>query len=343
MNQGKVIARRAKGTSMKYIINKSRNPYFNLALDEYAMKHIDEDEDFFFLWQNDPAVIIGKNQNAAEEINPQFIKDNNIKVARRVSGGGAVYHDEGNLNFTFIVSVDDPGKVNYKKFVQPIVDALASMGIQAELSGRNDILVDGLKISGNAQRLANGKLMHHGTIMFDLNVENMVQSLNVAPDKIISKGVKSVRSRVTNLKDRLPEGTHIQAFWDQLHYYLSNEGKDEEIVLTDEDLRKIEKEAVERFSTWDWIYGSSPVFDLTNEKRFPWGQVNLKMNVEAGRIESIRFEGDYLGLSDVKEIEDKLIGVRFDIEDVSRVLREFNLKEYFAVDALNDLIELMFN
>lgn len=338
----KVLCRR-RGIKMKYIINKSKNPYFNLALDEYAMKHIDEDEDFFFLWQNDPAVIIGKNQNTAEEINAQFIKDNNIKVARRVSGGGAVYHDEGNLNFTFIISVDDPGKVNYKKYVQPIVDALASMGIKAELSGRNDILVDGLKISGNAQRLANGKLMHHGTIMFDLNVENMVNSLNVAPDKIISKGVKSVRSRVTNIKDRLPEGTGLQEFWDQLHYFLSNEGQDEEIVLTTEDLRKIEKEAMTRFSTWDWIYGASPVFDLKNENRFPWGRLELLMNVEQGLIESIRFQGDYLGLSDVADIELKLIGVRFDIEDVSKVLSQFNLKEYFGADVLDDIIGLMFN
>lgn len=327
---------------MKYIINKSRNPYFNLALDEYAMKHIDEDEDFFFLWQNDPAVIIGKNQNTAEEINAQFIKDNNIKVARRVSGGGAVYHDEGNLNFTFIISVDDPGKVNYKKYVQPIVDALASMGIEAELSGRNDILVDGLKISGNAQRLANGKLMHHGTIMFDLDVENMVNALNVAPDKIISKGVKSVRSRVTNIKEHLPEGTQLQEFWDQLQFYLSNQGQDEEIVLTDEDIMKIEYEAINRFSTWDWIYGESPVFDLQSEKRFPWGNINIKMNVASGKIESIRFEGDYLGLSDVAEIERRLIGVRFNIDDVTQVLREFNLKEFFSVDALDDIIALMF-
>ena len=342
MFKGKVIGG-SRGQNMKYIINKSRNPYFNLALDEYAMKHIDEEEDFFFLWQNDPAVIIGKNQNTAEEINAQFIKDNNIKVARRVSGGGAVYHDEGNLNFTFIISVDDPGKVNYKKYVQPIVDALESMGIKAELSGRNDILVEGLKISGNAQRLANGKLMHHGTIMFDLDVENMVNSLNVAPAKIISKGVKSVRSRVTNIKDHLPEGTQLQDFWDQLHYYLSNEGKDAEIVLTDDDLRKIEFEAINRFSTWDWIYGSSPVFDLKNERRFPWGSLEILMNVENGRIESVRFQGDYLGISDVADIEQRLIGVRFNIDDVSHVLSEFNLKEYFGTEALNDIIALMFD
>ena len=184
---------------MKYLLNPSTNPFYNLALDEYAMKHIEVDEDFFFLWQNEPSVIIGKNQNTLEEINQQFIEENNIHVARRVSGGGAVYHDFGNLNFTFIINVDDPGQVNYKKYVQPIIDALKVMGVTAEASGRNDILIDGLKISGNAQRLANGKLMHHGTLIYDVNIEDMVAALNVSGDKIISKGAKSVRSRVTTI------------------------------------------------------------------------------------------------------------------------------------------------
>lgn len=176
----------------------------NLALDEYAMKHIDVKEDFFFLWQNEPSVIIGKNQNAVEEVNQEFINERNIHVARRVSGGGAVYHDFGNINYTFIIGVDDPGKVNYKKYVQPIIDALKVMGVTAEASGRNDITINGLKISGNAQRMANGKLMHHGTLIYDVNLEDMVKALNVAPDKIVSKGVKSVRSRVTNIKTFYP-------------------------------------------------------------------------------------------------------------------------------------------
>ena len=277
---------------MRYLKNPSTNPYFNLALDEYAMKHIDCDEDFFFLWQNEPSVIIGKNQNTAEEINQKFIDEKGIKVARRVSGGGAVYHDIGNLNFTFVINVDDPGKVNYKKFVQPVIDALASMGVKAEASGRNDILVDGLKISGNAQRMANGKLMHHGTLMFDVDVETLVEALNVDPDKITSKGVKSVRSRVTNIKEHLPEGTTLQQFWDALQFYLSNEGKDEEIILTDDDVAKIEYEAVNRFGTWDWIYGASPEFNLKNSKRFPGGRIEVLMHVTDGRIDSVRFIGD---------------------------------------------------
>lgn len=328
---------------MRYIINKSQNPYFNLALDEYAMKHIDVDDDFFFLWRNEPSVIIGKNQNAVEEVNQKYIDENGVKVARRVSGGGAVYHDLGNLNFTFVINVDDPGKVDYKKYVQPIIDALASMGITAEASGRNDILIDGLKISGNAQRVTNGKLMHHGTLLFDVNLEHMVQALNVAPDKFVSKGVKSVRSRVTNIKEHLPEDIDIFDFWDALQYYLSDSGTDSEIVLTDDDIAAIELEAMNRFSTYDWIYGASPEFDMSNEKRFAGGKVEVKLKAENGHIDDIRFFGDYLGVMDVVDIEKRLINVRFTRKDVERILDMFDLKLYFGNISKEELLELLFD
>lgn len=329
---------------MRYIINKKTNPYYNLALDEYAMRHINVDEDFFFLWQNEPSVIIGNNQNAQAEVNQEFIDANNINVARRVSGGGAVYHDFGNLNFTFIINVDDPAKVNYKKYVQPVIDALASMGIKAEASGRNDILIDGLKISGNAQRMANGKLMHHGTLIFDVDIEDMVAALNVDPDKIISKGVKSVRSRVTTIKEHLPDGTTLEEFWDALHYYLSNEGKDAEIVLTDEDYKEVEKMAKEKFSTWDWIYGASPEFNLRNSKRFAGGNLDVLMDVDkGGSIRSIRFMGDYLGLEDVKAVEEALVDIKFKREDVNQVLDGFDLRIYFGNISKDEILSVIFH
>lgn len=327
---------------MRYLINKSTNPYFNLALDEYAMKHIDVDDDFFILWRNEPSVIIGKNQNAVEEVNEAYIKENNVKVARRVSGGGAVYHDLGNLNFTFVINVDDPGKVNYKKYVQPIIDALADMGITAEASGRNDILIDGLKISGNAQRVTNGKLMHHGTLLFDVNIENMVQALNVLPDKYISKGVKSVRSRVTNIKEHLPEDTDIFDFWNSLQYYLSNSGLDSEILLSDDDIANVEYEALNRFSTWDWIYGESPEFDMSSEKRFAGGQLEVNLSVDEGHITNIRFMGDYLGVSDVELVEERLKNVRFDRDSVSAVLNTVDVKLYFGSITIDEILSLIF-
>jgi lipoate-protein ligase A len=328
---------------MRYLLNKSTNPYFNLALDEYALKHINLDEDFFFLWRNEPSVIIGKNQNTLEEINQAFIEKNNIKVARRVSGGGAVYHDLGNLNFTFIINVDNPGEVNYKKYVQPVIDALAQMGVNAQASGRNDILINGLKISGNAQRMANRKLMHHGTLLYDVNIEDLVQALHVAPDKYISNGVKSVRSRVTNIKEHLPNSTDIIDFWNSLHFFLSNKGKDQEIVLNETEIAKIEFEAMNRFATWDWIYGKSPEFNFVNMKRFKGGSLEIKADIKHGHIQSIRFIGDYLGLMDVNVIEKRLMNIRFNKADVDHMLRDYDLRTYFGEITKEEIMSLMFD
>lgn len=327
---------------MKYIINKSTDPYFNLALDEYAMKHIECDEDFFFLWQNDNAIIIGNNQSALAEINEPFVKEKNIKVARRVSGGGAVYHDLGNLNFTIITNVKDPKDVNYRKYSEPIIKALASMGVNAEISGRNDIGINGLKVSGQAQSLYKGRLMHHGTLLYDVNLEVLVEALNVDPDKIVSKGIKSIRSRVTNIKEHMPKDEGIHVFWDKLQYFLSNEGKDEEIKLTEKDIEAVNKLADEKFRTWEWIYGKSPKHDLKNEKRFSGGKVIIHLDIEDNIIKDIQFLGDFLSLKDVKDVEQALIGTKYQFEDVNNVLSKFNLLHYFGTISKEEIIHLIF-
>lgn len=328
---------------MRYLLNPSVNPYFNLALDEYAMKNIDEKEDFFFLWQNEPSIIIGKNQTTLEEINPTFVEERGIHVARRVSGGGAVYHDLGNLNFTFIISVDNLSRVNFFKYVQPVVEALATLGVKAEVSGRNDILIDGKKISGNAQRISSGRLMHHGTLLFDENLDDLVAALNVNPDKISSKGSKSVRSRVTNIREHLPADMDIRQFWDALQYYLSDKGRDSEIVLSPQQKAAVQKEADERFSTWEWIYGASPAFNVHADRRFPGGKVETFADVSQGHIRSIRFIGDYLGLHDVAEIEERLKGEPYTKQAVEKVLGQFEISQYFGTIGQSDLISLLFD
>ncbi len=327
---------------MKYILNSSTDPYYNLALEEYCLKNVDMDEDYFLLWQNAPSIIVGKNQNTFEEINPKFVDENSIHVARRISGGGAVYHDYGNLNFTFVANIEDAATVDFKKYAMPIIEALKTLGINADLSGRNDITIDGKKISGNAQRMYRKKLMQHGTLLFDVNIHDLVDSLNVKMDKITSKGIKSVRSRVTNIKEHLDREIDIKDFWELIHQYLSEDGRSEEILLTDDEKAEIKKMRDQRFSTWDWNYGVSPKFDIVNEKRFPGGKIEFAAEVKEGVIESIRFFGDYLGIRPVDEVEESLSGQKFEIDSVRTRLEQFSLGEYFGKITLDELLEVMF-
>jgi lipoate-protein ligase A len=192
---------------MLYIINNSIDPWFNLALEEVLMKDKSINDDIVMLWQNDNSVIIGKHQNTIEEVNQQFADSNSIKIARRTTGGGAVYHDLGNLNYTFITKYTNKEEVDFKKFAVPVVKALQSLGLNPELSGRNDILLDGKKISGTALACIGDRFMFHGTLLFDINIDTASKVLTVKADKIESKGIKSVKSRMTNIKPYLPDLT----------------------------------------------------------------------------------------------------------------------------------------
>ena len=221
-----------------FIDNRCTNPYFNLALEEYLLKNI-SDKSFMLLWQNDNTIVIGINQNAAEEINFDYVKENNITVVRRTTGGGAVYHDLGNINFSFITNLDEESGFTINDFVQPIIRALASMGITASADGRNDITVDGRKISGNAQRLYKNRILHHGTLLFDSNVKKISSSLKVKPEKFTSKSTKSVESRVANISDYLPEGTTINDFREMLLKSIRTESDIEEYKLSDEEIREV--------------------------------------------------------------------------------------------------------
>lgn len=226
---------------MQFINYLGQDAYTNIAMDSWLLYHLKPTEPVFALWQNKRAVIVGRNQNTFAEVNQDYIDSHDVQVVRRVSGGGAVYHDEGNICFTFFVPVENSGSVNFKKFVQPMYEALHAVGIKAEITGRNDLEVEGKKISGNAQRYAGGYLMHHGTLLWDTDVEAMIRSLNVSDEKFVSKAAKSVRARVGNIKDFAPEDLTLDSFIDALKYYLTDEGKDGELVLTDDQLSSIKK------------------------------------------------------------------------------------------------------
>lgn len=327
---------------MKYIRNDSTNPYFNLALEEYATKKLDSSDDYFILWQNDNTVVIGKNQNTIEEVNMDFIEENNIKIARRLSGGGAVYHDLGNVNFTYIV--DYRGENNsMERFAKAVVKALEKLGIKAEFSGRNDILVDGKKISGNAQYITKNRMYHHGTLLFDSDLSVLSKALKVKPEKISSKGIKSVKSRVANIKDYLKGDATIEEFKELiLKYIFEVEGEElKEYFLTENDLKEINRLKDEKFSTWEWVFGHSPEFNISKSHRFAGGQIEANLDVKDGIIKNIKFFGDFMSMRDIASIEESLKGEKYQKKRILQILSQFKLKEYFGSIGVEELIKII--
>lgn len=329
---------------MLFIDNKGiHDPMINLAIEEYVLRNLDVNESYLLFYINEPSIIIGKNQNTAEEINTEYVEENGIKVVRRLSGGGAVYHDLGNLNFSFITKDDGESFHNFQKFTEPVVKALKKLGINAELSGRNDILAEGKKISGNAMFSTRGRMFSHGTLMFDVNVDDVVASLKVKKDKIESKGIKSVRSRVTNIVDFLENPITIEEFKSLILKYIF-EGSEEvpEYVLTEEDWNKIHEISKERYQSWDWNYGKSPKFNLQNSHRFPVGSIDIRLEVNKGRIESCKIYGDFFGVGEVAEIEELLNGVRYEKEAIADALADLDVTHYFGKVTKDELINLIY-
>ena len=329
---------------MLFIDNKGiTDPRINLAIEEYALKNLDINESYLLFYINKPSIIIGKNQNTIEEVNQDYVEKNDITVVRRLSGGGAVYHDLGNLNFSFITKDDGNSFHNFKKFTEPVVKALGKLGIHAELSGRNDIMAEGKKISGNAMFATRGRMFSHGTLLFNSEMDHIVSALKVKKEKIESKGIKSVRSRVGNIADFLREPMTIEEF---RSFILTNifEGSSEipEYMLTEEDWEKIYKISEERYQQWDWNYGKSPKFNVQASKRFPVGSIDLRLEVNKGKIENCKIYGDFFGVGDVAELEQKLIGVRYEKEAVADVFEEVDVQHYFGNVTKEDVLQLVF-
>ncbi|CAM4134642.1 lipoate--protein ligase [Listeria booriae] len=331
---------------MYFIDNKNvKDPTINLAVEEFILTELDLDEPVLLFYINQPSIIIGRNQNTIEEINTEYVAKNNIKVVRRLSGGGAVYHDEGNLNFSFITKDDGDSFHNFAKFTQPIVEALKKQGVNAELKGRNDLLIDGFKVSGNAQFATKGKMFSHGTLMLDLNLDNVVASLKVRKDKIESKGIKSVRSRVANISEFMEQKMTTEAFRDLLLldlFDVENVKDVKEYVLTEADWEKIHAISEKRYNNWDWNYGKSPKFNLERTKRFPVGGIDVRLDVVKSVIADVKIFGDFFGVGDVTEIEDKLRGVNYDRKAIEAALQGVDIKHYFGNITLEDFLDLIY-
>lgn len=326
---------------MIYINNTNTNPYFNMAVEEYILKEFKED--CFMLWRNQPCIIVGKNQNTLSEINLDYIKENNIPVVRRLSGGGIVFHDLGNLNFTFIKNDIEGNFNNFRKFTLPILNVLTALNINAEFSGRNDLTIEGKKFSGNAQYNYKNRVLHHGTLLFSSNITDLSKALQAKPLKFQDKSIKSVLSRVTNISSHLKEPLSIMEFEALImNNVITKNSSDYLYDFTDNDLYNINKLASEKYSTWEWNFGHSPKYNFLNEKKFSFGTVECTMQVQHGIIKDISIYGDFFSKLDISDIEGKLIGVNHLESDVKTVLLEFNISDYFLNATVEDILRCMF-
>jgi lipoate-protein ligase A len=325
------------------IVNENTDPRINLAVEEYALNYLDPSQDYAILWQNEPAVIVGRNQNTIAEINAPFIKEKGIHVVRRLSGGGAVYHDFGNLNYTFIVDAEKSVVSNFEYFTKPVIQALANLGVKAEFSGRNDITINGQKFSGNAQYWSKNRLLHHGTILFNSDLSVVQEALNVKADKIQSKGVKSVRSRVTNIFPHLPTPITIEEFKETLWKYLIPGGAGHEYVLTEKDWDVIRELSERRYSQWEWNYGASPESEIEKEERFAGGKLELKFNVSDGIIQDMNIFGDFFGKHSVTQFAQLLNGKEYRESVLEEVLENVEFEEYFIGITKEEFLHCLFS
>lgn len=325
---------------MIYVVNEATDPYFNLALEEYVLDYLDVAKEYLLLWRNRPTVVVGKYQNTLEEINKEYIKEKKINVVRRNSGGGAVYHDLGNLNYTFIIKDKQVEKLDFSKYIAPIIKALQDWGIAAEFTSRNDITVAGKKISGNSQYIKENKVLHHGTLLFATNLGELELALKISPDKIISKGIKSIRSRVANIKEYLPEDVNIQDFRDMLLSYLFKGAENiSQYKLSPQDLETINRLREEKYLCWQWNYGESPKFNIKKAHKYRHGKLETRIYVEDGVIKQCKFWGDFFGTGDLAEVESRLINRRYTEVEIKQALAPLNINKYFVNFTLDELLK----
>ena len=297
-----------------------------MAFDEFVLESLPLDEPVFYLWRNAPSVIIGLNQSAYAEVNLPYLESKGIALARRVTGGGAVYHDLQNLNYTIVGKSRDLN-ADYPDYLHFVVNALRELGVPAELSGRNDIMVDGRKCSGYAKRVWKDRLMVHGTLMFDVDLETLQEVLSVPGSKMAASGIASVRSKVANLREYLPRFSDVLALKDALHGILA--GADTEVPLDASQLEAIDRMADGKFRTWDWIYGKSPEAQFRSSRKFSCGTVELSWSVRHGLLEDVRFGGDFLGNLPAEGLAARLNGIRFEPESILAALKDACVSDHF--------------
>ena len=318
------------------------DPYFNLAAEEYILKNFSEDT--FMLWRNVPCIIVGKHQNTLSEINVDYVKKNNIPVVRRLSGGGAVFHDLGNLNFTFIQTGKQESLIDFRKYTEPILEVLQKMGIDAKFEGRNDLTIDGRKFSGNAEHIWKNRVLHHGTLLFSSHMPNLADALNADPLKFQDKAVKSVRSRVTNISEHLKESMNVMDFAALIQNHIVEKNQDARMTeLSQKDHDNIYELVRTKYSTWEWNFGYSPNYNFRKVIRTEkGGTLEFDLDVHNGTIQHVKIFGDYFNKFDTEEIEAALAGTPHNEHDLLIALQPFNIEDYFSGLTAKELVEGMF-
>lgn len=302
-------------SQLVYIDNEGiTDPHINLAIEEYALRHLDPRYTYVLFYVNEPSIIIGRNQNTFEEIDQTYVQERGIHVVRRLSGGGAVYHDAGNLNFSFITDYGSDRLHNFRLFTEPVVQVLQSLGANVELQGRNDLVIDGRKVSGNAQYSTPRRMFSHGTLLFDSDLGEVGRALSVKPSKIQSKGHRSVRSRVANIAEFADKEMDVPLLQMRLLEGIFWNGEVPAYRLSGRDWEGVRRIVEQRYGHWDWNYGASPPFDLQRSRRFDFGEVDVRLDVRKGRIVQARLFGDMLGSGNLRPLEQRLEGMPYDRE-----------------------------
>lgn len=311
------------------IISPSNDPYFNLASEEYLLKCFQED--VFLLYRNTPSIVVGKHQNTLAEINYPFVEEKEITVARRISGGGTVFHDMGNLNFAFMSCGREGELVNYEKYTRPIIDAMGTMGLEIRMGKRNELLLGKKKISGTASHVFKRRVLHHGTLLFSSKMGDLSNALKVQSHRFSDRAVKSVPSRVTNIQDHLVEKMELADFQNRIFAYIFKSTENaKEYHFNNQDLKEIEQLREDKFSTWEWNFGYSPKYQFSKNLVFKSGTLGLHMNVEKGIIKEINFEGEFMSTKDIHKLEDVLVGTIHDPETMRIRLSGINVADYIT-------------
>lgn len=325
---------------MRFIYNQSTDPAFNLAAEQWLLtQSLDE---IFMLWRNRASVIVGRNQNTLSQIDEAFVQKNSIPVIRRLSGGGAVFHDLGNINFTFISDAAPSHGLDFHKFTDPILQALQRMGVNCAFDGRNDLVIDGLKFSGNAQHFHKNRLLHHGTLLFASDIADISGALRIAPEKYQDKAVKSVSKRITNISSHLPAPMEVTGFIEALMEHVSEGAAECLQDFTDEEVHAIEVLACQRYRTWDWNFGFSPAYNFTRTTRTPGGVLEVHLDVDKGVIRQARLFGDYFGVWNISELEGMLTGCRHERAMLENRLKQVPLNAYIKGVDLPTLLDCLF-